>query len=424
MQQKKYQPLLPLLTSVVFLFLGILFITRFSSLWKFIHGIVVVIFIGQGMVQIVSSFRSKEKKIIISILNAFISLGFGLFIYHNQTLFLAFFQYIFGFWILLNGIIQLLNFYFVYLKDKLKYRYLILIDAIITLFFAAIILIEPLSNFFIVSYLIGGYLIFFSITNLITSIQLLAHNSNAKRSLSIPMPIFIAAFIPNKVFTTINKLFQPEEIHSEPTKNTSKSNVDLEVFLYLKGSGPESFGHCDISFQGKIYSYGCHDPHQRRLFGTLGDGVLVVSDRDAFINHAVFHSKSTVIQFGITLTEEQKELVQQRIQNLLDRSVPFKSDAQLLIEQNQDSLEVKDYLSRVYRATKATSYKFTEGKFKTYFVFTTNCVLLADYILRMPELELFNLSGVLTPGTYFDFLNREFQRGNPVIIEREVYRHD
>lgn len=54
------------------------------------------------------------------------------------------------------------------------------------------------------------------------------------------------------------------------------------MFIYLKESGPESLGHVDISFQGNIYSYGCHDPHHRGLFGTLGDGVLIVSKREAF----------------------------------------------------------------------------------------------------------------------------------------------
>lgn len=55
-------------------------------------------------------------------------------------------------------------------------------------------------------------------------------------------------------------------------------------------------------------------------------------------------------------------------------------------------------------------YKFANGKFKTYFVFSTNCVLLADELLHCKELDLIPIGGIVTPGTYLEFLNTEYLR--------------
>ena len=92
--------------------------------------------------------------------------------------------------------------------------------------------------------------------------------------------------------------------------------ADLEVFIYLKESGPESLGHVDISFKNRIYSYGCHDPENRELFGTLGDGVLIVSDRNSFLENAIQNDEKTIIGYKIELTENQKAIIQKKIDNL------------------------------------------------------------------------------------------------------------
>ena len=50
----------------------------------------------------------------------------------------------------------------------------------------------------------------------------------------------------------------------------------------------------DISLNGTIYSYGLHDPEARFLMGSAGEGVLVVTDRDAFFKNSL----KSFIQFS------------------------------------------------------------------------------------------------------------------------------
>ena len=67
-------------------------------------------------------------------------------------------------------------------------------------------------------------------------------------------------------------------------------------------------------------------------------------------------------------------------------------------------------------------YKFANGKFKTYFVFSTNCVLLADELLHCKELDLIPIGGIVTPGTYLEFLNTEYLRPGGMVVERTIYK--
>ena len=65
---------------------------------------------------------------------------------------------------------------------------------------------------------------------------------------------------------------------------------------------------------------------------------------------------------------------------------------------------------------------FKSGKFKTYFVMTTNCVLLAESIVCQAGTDILNLTGIISPGTFYDYLDREFLRPGSMVISREAYR--
>ena len=55
-------------------------------------------------------------------------------------------------------------------------------------------------------------------------------------------------------------------------------------------------------------------------------------------------------------------------------------------------------------------YKFTSSKFKTYFVLSTNCVLLADSIVGEAGTDILSPQGFIVPGTYQDYLDLEFKK--------------
>ena len=57
----------------------------------------------------------------------------------------------------------------------------------------------------------------------------------------------------------------------------------------------------------------------------------------------------------------------------------------------------------------AELYKFTSSRFKSYFVLSTNCCLLADSIVGQAGTAVLDVRGVIAPGTYQDYLEYELK---------------
>lgn len=421
MKREKLNIALLLVTGLFFILLGILFLFRAKFIWQFIYTLVLIGFIGLGCVQLLSLLKSKTKIIKWNtIFSALVCFGFSFYIFLNPTKFFAFIPYVFGWWALLNSIIRMIT-YYVYKRDRLRNRFWILCDALITLTFALVLILNPLRHIIILSYLAGAYLIFYGTVQMIEFNKEVIPSSITKafkNHTRFGTPVILSAFIPRQVYSSISDLIKQHKL--DPLEDV-RSNDDIEIFIYMKPKGPESLGHMDISYKGTIYSYGCHDPSHRGLNGTLGDGVLIIAPRDSFLSNAIQKENKTIVSFTINLNDDQKKIVERRIDELKARLVPWYPDAYLL-EHNQPIVGTGvDYASRVYKEVKANFYKFKEGKFKTYFVFSTNCVLLGDYLLRCNELDLMNINGIVTPGTYLDFLNTEYLHTNSVVRSRTIY---
>ena len=83
-----------------------------------------------------------------------------------------------------------------------------------------------------------------------------------------------------------------------------------------------------------------------------------------------------------------------------------------------------DETNLLYLATNCTFYKFKQGYFKTYFTLTSNCVRLADTIVGSAGLDLIAINGIITPGTYYNYLDKLFKRKNTIVIKKKIYRKD
>lgn len=407
-----------LLQGLFFASVGVLFFTRWQVLWALIHVILTCGFIYLGFSQLASLLVKKKKKFhISSILSIMASFLIALYAVSNPSDFLTFVPYVIGWWALINGIVQSINFY-VYRRDCMRGTGWRFILAFVTLIMAAVLILFPAGKLRLLSQVAGAYLIFYGVVTVIETMKdILSPVTQRKllKHMSVSVPVFLSALIPQQVFLSIAALAKTDKLKTEQPEKAQ--NVDLEVFIYLSKSGPESLGHVDISYQGKIYSYGCHDPNNRHLFGTMGDGVLVVANREAFLKHALKGENKTIIGYGISLTQQQKQLIEKRMEEMMQRSEQWQPEA----ARQDGNPEAVDYASRVYRGTQAAMYKFREGKFRTYFVFSTNCVLLADHLLRCPQLDLFNFAGIVTPGSYLSFLNDEFCREGSIVTTRTIY---
>ena len=53
---------------------------------------------------------------------------------------------------------------------------------------------------------------------------------------------------------------------------------------------------------------------------------------------------------------------------------------------------------------------------------STNCVLLADTIVGKAGTDILSARGFISPGTYQDYLDKEFERPHSLVVTKRVYQ--
>ena len=53
---------------------------------------------------------------------------------------------------------------------------------------------------------------------------------------------------------------------------------------------------------------------------------------------------------------------------------------------------------------------------------STNCVLLADTIVGTAGTDILSARGFISPGTYQDYLDKEFERPHSLVVTKRVYQ--
>lgn len=292
--------------------------------------------------------------------------------------------------------------------------------------FGLVILMNPLKNATGLLFLMGIYLCLYGLADMkealfeYYNINLI---SKFRHKVRVQLPALLSVLIPTQVLVAINKLCEDKE-ESVISEVKQPADVDLEVLIHMTPSGYSALGHVDLCINDYVITYGNYDASTYRLFDAIGDGVLMVVPKEKYIPFCKKDTGKTLIGFGLTLTSEQKKAVRQRIRTIFDLLYPWECNYKKAERHHQYEVmekSLKYYANRIYKDTKAKMYKFKKSKFKTYFVFTTNCVLLADSILGKAGVDLLGINGVITPGTYYDYLNRQFTKEYSHVISRTVY---
>ena len=191
---------------------------------------------------------------------------------------------------------------------------------------------------------------------------------------------------------------------------------ELEILVHTSDSNLfGAIGHVDICYQGKVISYGSYDPFSERLFGTIGDGVLFKVDKEPYIELCKKESQKTLFGYSLSLTEEENQAVEKRLAEIDQLLEPWDPPRRLL-EDGQPT-----YAYKLKYDLGAELYKFTSSRFKSYFVLSTNCCLLADSIVGQAGTAVLDVRGVIAPGTYQDYLEYEFEAPNGRVHTRTVY---
>ncbi|MEG1733256.1 MAG: hypothetical protein RR252_08915, partial [Longicatena sp.] len=238
----------------------------------------------------------------------------------------------------------------------------------------------------------------------------------------LAVPPFLSVIIPSHLMSSLLNKDKEDQIKEQFEEIREDIPVDMEVLIHLAKSGPAMLGHADVVYRGLVISYGCYDPHNRHLGGTLGDGVVIIAPRESYIKNCIENESKILVSFGISLNEEQKMKLNDRLVEVFSTFVDFQSDEQLRQQGLYDG-ECDDYISRVSRTSpKAMFYKIKEGKLKTFFVVSSNCVYFLANIVSAIGLHVFDLSGIISPGAYYDFLNKQFKSHKGFIVSRKLYK--
>lgn len=249
-----------------------------------------------------------------------------------------------------------------------------------------------------------------------------------RRRIRFSLPQFITTFIPLKTLKSYCERIDSREIDiesllSEESIDKCGAVPDVHILIHVSNDGVGTVGHCDLMIDNTVISYGNYDKASERLMGGIGDGVLFKASFERYVRFGVHHDNQMIFDFGIKLTEKQLEKVKKCINKIEQDLCPWEPPFQLAYEKNpdEDISRYDDYCSKLWNGTHADFYKFTGGRFKTYFVMSTNCVLLADYILSKAGTDIVKTAGIITPGAYYDYLQNEYALPSGIVVTRDIY---
>ncbi|MBO7704018.1 MAG: DUF308 domain-containing protein, partial [Solobacterium sp.] len=285
--------------------IGVLLLTRRYTGWTILYVMTVILSFGIPVFLIVSIRSGAKPAGRGDFLLILFNLIFGVSILQFPDRFMIWMHVFFGWWMIGRGILALIESHicrFDQLSGAAEKLLLGIISVLLGLFmiFGGDI---PVKNQ-VLSLLAGVYFIVYGLLSFLFHLSVLLKAEYPKmRSVSFSMSILFSAFLPVRFYISIRQLKNSSRLevhHAEP--------ADLNVYIYIKGKGPEMFGHMDIGYQGTIWSYGNHDPKTRKLGGTYGDGVLIRADEKLFLQESITTDGKTVIAYGLKLSDEQKAI--------------------------------------------------------------------------------------------------------------------
>lgn len=315
--------------------------------------------------------------------------------------------------------------YVLYRKNKIRPRFRLLLDGLVLVFLGGTSLLSSTGNSVFQLFVLGAYFFLYGVSNIRDGFLFEEEigKNHLKRRVRMSLPIVLAALIPASTLAKINKFMQEnaderEDIHLGMVK--SGKTAELEIFIHTAETSLFSaIGHVDICYQGRVISYGNYDPSSETLFGMVGDGVLYFCDRDKYIDLCKRESQKTLFGYGIDLTPEMEKAVQKKLAELKQLTIPWEPSADKIM--TGDGKEDYIYAYKIRHETDGELYKFIKSKFKSYFVLSTNCVLLADTIVGQAGTDILSPKGFIAPGTYQAYLNREFEKPNSIVVSKHVY---
>lgn len=273
----------------------------------------------------------------------------------------------------------------------------------------------------------GWYLLVFACDMLWGVLLALFHlHPELKHRFTISLPIIVAALLPNGFFTSVNEMVRsdPKELKRLEEADDG-APPDMVIYVHTRAGVIPGFGHCDLLFDGKVYSYGDYDDTTQRLGGFFAAGVMGLIPPEKQIEFALSYSKKILVAFGLRLSDEQKEAVRKKLDEIMSKSYYWAPKAQQAEEGKIPGPPDKytDIASMMYLVEGTKFYKFEKGSnYRTYYGLGMNCVELVNDVVGATGLNLIKFNGIISPGNYLEYLDSLYLLGNTIVVDRRLYR--
>ena len=356
-------------------------------------------------------FSGHRKEAFSVIARGVITAGVTFFLFSNTDRLWALLPMGIGFIALLNGITHMITFW-QYRKEASVRKLSHLIAGVGGLGLGIWVFGALYARIDTALWVFGIYLIFYGLMVLVDGIDAMItpeRKSRIKRRVRITLPIFIAALIPLRVQNKINEYFKRDDDMILTERAAEGMQPNVEVFVHVSPDGFGAMGHVDLAVNGRVISYGGYDEKNMKLFGGVGPGIIfTVEDKEKYIRFCKKENNKMLFGFGIYLKDDEIAALLKAFEETLQVSKQW--------DPPRDGL----YAGKLADATGATLYRVQQGPFKYYFVLGQNCVKYADHLLRCSGFPGV-ISGMISPGTYYDYLTKEFNAATGGVITRNVY---
>lgn len=405
-----------IINSILFFVSGLILIiyrTRYINLFHLvISSLLIVLGFTTLVLNIIKTKKSKD------IFSSFTTLLTGLFFLYNKTKFLSIFPILFGIYMLMNGIGKFMTYIIYKNKENLNY-YNVLLGSLIDFIFSYIMITSPSKNINRLTIYSGIYIMLFGLTYFYDFLkEIFPSFFGKKRRLRVTLPIILSTFIPYRVLLSLNKFINSWSTPVKLINKNTSGKTDLEILIHVRDDNIGKIGHADLCYKGIVYSYGCYDEESKKLFGSIGNGTLFeIKGKKKYIKYCNKYSNKTIFSFGITLTDEENKKVEEKINFIKSNTYEWNP----LISKKKNANE---YAIELTEKTDAKFYKFNKTSYKTYFLMFTNCVKLVDDVVGATGSDILKINGAISPGVYYDYLEREFKRKNSKVIKKEIYTNN
>lgn len=393
-------------SGLLFIIIGIIYIIRNYTVYTLSFKLLGILTLISSLLKLINLIL-KRKKVLTNILDIFLNTILGILFINKPNLFIYLSTKIFSMYALIQSLCGFINL-IIYKQDKLKGKIYILTTSTLSLMLSITLMFSKDTNSIYICYIIGLYLILYGITIISSSIL-------TKTKIVLPLPIIFTMFLPNILIKRILKGINPKKINNN-------QDQDLEILIHLSKTGSASLGHVEFAFEDKVYSYACYNYLNRRLFGGIGDGIFGIFDKKAYLKYCICEKNRFIISYGVKLTNKEKENVTKEIDKLISTNTEIWYPE---IKYYEDGLiEKKDFnemANKIYKHANGKFYRFTKGKYKTFFVLRTNCATCVDNIFNAIGTKIINLEGIISPGTYYSYLEKEYHKKNSKIISKTLY---